>query len=126
MPYRVIGNDNMPAALGHYSQAVAASGELVFISGQPGISPVIKEVPSDFEGQARNAFANLANVLAAAELTMADVVKTTVYLTDASQFEVLNALFGEYFPNDPPTRATPIVRLPKGLMISIEAIAAKP
>src|SRR3982751_2746500 len=100
MPYRVIGNDNMPAA------------------------PVIKEVPSDFEGQARNAFANLANVLAAAELTLADVVKTTVYLTDAAHFEVLNALFGEYFPNDPPTRATPIVRLPNGLMISIEAIAA--
>jgi len=57
---------------------------------------------------------------------MRDVVKTTVYLADASQFEVLNALFGEYFPTDPPTRATPIVQLPKGLLISIEAIAAKP
>ena len=57
---------------------------------------------------------------------MRDVVKTTVYLADASQFEVLNALFGEYFPSDPPTRATPIVQLPKGLLISIEAIAAKP
>jgi len=126
MPARVIHNDKMPATLGPYSHAVAASGELLFISGQSGMDPVTREVPSVFEGQARNAFNNLASVVTAAGLTMRDVVKTTVYLADASQFEVLNALFGEYFPSDPPTRATPIVQLPKGLLISIEAIAAKP
>lgn len=125
MPSRVIDNENMPAPLGPYSHAVAASGELVFISGQPGID-ANGDVPGQFEEQARNAFENLSRVVAAAGLEMTDVVKTTVYLADASQFSVLNLLFGEYFPTSPPTRATPIVQLPKGLLISIEAVAARP
>ena len=125
MPARVIENENMPAALGPYSHAVAASGELVFISGQPGTDPASGEAPAQFEQQARNAFENLSRVITAAGLQMADVVKTTVYLADASQFGILNALFGEYFPTSPPTRATPIVQLPKGLLISIEAIAVR-
>lgn len=124
MPSRVIDNENMPAPLGPYSHAVAASGELVFISGQPGID-ANGDVPGQFEEQARNAFENLSRVVAAAGLEMTDVVKTTVYLADASQFSVLNLLFGEYFPTSPPTRATPIVQLPKGLLISIEAVAAR-
>lgn len=126
MPARVIQNENMPKVLGPYSHAVAASGELVFVSGQPGTDPTTGDVPSDFEQQARNAFENLSSVIAAADLTMRDVVKTTVYLADASQFGVVNALFGEYFAESPPTRATPIVDLPKGLLISIEAIAVRP
>jgi 2-iminobutanoate/2-iminopropanoate deaminase len=83
-------------------------------------------VPEQFEKQARNAFENLSRVVAAAGLHMADVVKTTVYLADASQFGALNALFGEYFAKSPPTRATPIVQLPKGLLLSIEAVAVRP
>lgn len=126
MPARVIENEKMPKALGPYSHAVAASGELVFVSGQPGIDPVTGEVPTEFEQQARNAFENLAKVVGAADLTMGDVVKTTVYLADASKFAILNSLFGEYFAKSPPTRATPIVELPKGLLISIEAIAVRP
>ena len=125
MPASVIKNENMPGPLGPYSHAVAASGELVFISGQPGLDPATGDVPAQFEQQARNAFENLSRVVTAAGLQMADVVKTTVYLADASQFDVLNALFGEYFPTSPPTRATPIVQLPKGLLISIEAIAVR-
>jgi 2-iminobutanoate/2-iminopropanoate deaminase len=105
---------------------VAASGELVFISGQPGIELNSGQMPADFASQARNAFENVASVARAAGVTLADVVKTTVYLADASQFETLNALFGEYFPENPPTRATPVVQLPKGLRISIEAIAVRP
>jgi 2-iminobutanoate/2-iminopropanoate deaminase len=124
MPARVIENENMPAPLGPYSHAVAASGELVFISGQAGMDTQTGEVPAQFEQQARNAFENLSRVVAAAGLQMADVVKTTVYLADASQFGVLNSLFGQYFPISPPTRATPIVQLPKGLLISIEAVAS--
>ena len=124
MPARVIENENMPAALGPYSHAVAASGELVFISGQSGMDAT-GDVPARFEQQARNAFENLSRVVAAAGLKMTDVAKTTVYLADASQFGVLNALFGEYFSTSPPTRATPIVQLPKGLLISIEAIAVR-
>lgn len=126
MPARVIENEEMPKALGPYSHAVAASGELVFVSGQPGIDPVTGGVPADFEQQARKAFENLSQVIAAADLAMSDVVKTTVYLADASQFPVLNTLFEEYFSKSPPTRATPIVALPKGLLISIEAIAVRP
>lgn len=126
MPARVIENEKMPRALGPYSHAVAASGEFVFVSGQPGIDPVSGEVPSEFEQQARNAFENLSRVIAAADLTMGDVVKTTVYLADASQFGVVNALFAQYFAESPPARATPVVELPKGLLISIEAIAVRP
>lgn len=125
MPAQVIENDRMPPPLGPYSHAVAARGELVFISGQAGMDPATGEVPADFQRQARNAFENLSNVLAAAGLGMADVVKTTIYLADASQFVTLNALFAEYFSTSPPTRATPIVQLPKGLLISIEAIAVR-
>jgi 2-iminobutanoate/2-iminopropanoate deaminase len=125
MPVRAIANANMPRSLGPYSQAVAASGELVFISGQAGIDPETGDIPADFEVQAKNAFANLQQVLSAAGLTLRDVVKTTIYLADASQFATLNALFGEYFAESPPTRAVPIVQLPKGLLISVEAIAAR-
>ena len=126
MPRRAIRNEQMPKPFGPYSPAVAASGELVFISGQPGIELKSGDVPSSFAAQARNAFENVSAVARAAGVTMADVAKTTVYLADASQFETLNKLFGEYFPNDPPTRATPVVQLPKGLLISIEAIAVRP
>ncbi len=125
MPARVIENKQMPAPLGPYSHAVAASGELVFISGQPGMDATTGEVPAQFEPQARNAFENLSRVVTAAGLEMSDVVKTTVYLADALQFGALNTLFEEYFPTCPPTRATPIVELPKGLLISIEAIAVR-
>jgi 2-iminobutanoate/2-iminopropanoate deaminase len=121
----VIASEHMPQALGPYSQAVGASGELVFVSGQAGIDAQ-GGVPATFEEQARNAFENLARILAAGSLTMANVVKTTIYLADASQFSVLNSLFAEYFPTSPPTRAVPIVQLPKGLLISIEAVAVRP
>lgn len=93
MPARVIENDRMPKPLGPYSHAVAARGELVFISGQAGIDPATGNVPADFQHQARQAFQNFSNVVAAADLEMSDVVKTTVYLADASEFGTLNALF---------------------------------
>lgn len=126
MTVGVIDNDKMPRALGPYSQAVSAAGELIFVSGQPGTDPVTGEVPPSFERQAHNAFENLSRVLSAAGLAMADVVKTTIYLADATQFDPLNALFGQYFPISPPTRAVPVVQLPKGLLISIEAVALRP
>ena len=126
MTVRVIENDSMPAALGPYSHAVAASGELVFISGQAGIDPLTGNAPAAFEEQARQAFENLSKVVAAAGLTLGDVAKTTIYLADAAQFGVLNDVFKAYFPASPPTRAVPIVQLPKGLLISIEAIAVRP
>jgi 2-iminobutanoate/2-iminopropanoate deaminase len=125
MPKRPIANEQMPKALGPYSQAVAASGELVFVSGQAGLDSEGR-APENFEQQARNAFDNLARVIGGAGLTLADIVKTTIYLSDAGHFQALNVLFAEYFTSSPPTRAVPIVQLPKGLLISIEAIAVRP
>jgi 2-iminobutanoate/2-iminopropanoate deaminase len=125
MTVTVMDSDAMPSPLGPYSQAVATSGELIFISGQPGIDRTTGEAPADFERQARVAFENLASVVRAAGSSMSKIVKTTIYLADAGHFPVLNSLFGEYFPDNPPTRSVPLAQLPKGLQISIEAIAVR-
>lgn len=125
MPARVIENERMPSSPGPYSQAVAASGELVFISGQPGIDPVTGQAPEGFEPQARMAFENLFRILDAAGLARTDLAKVTIYLTDLDHFGPMNELFAEYFPTSAPTRAAPTVQLPKGLLISIEGVAVK-
>jgi 2-iminobutanoate/2-iminopropanoate deaminase len=114
----------MPRQLGPYSHAYRV-GNLLFIAGQAGIDPETGAVAGEtFEEQARQAFENLKTVVEAAGSGMGQVAKTTVFLSDASDFAVMNKLFGEYFPTDPPVRSTPIVQLPRGLLISIEAIAA--
>lgn len=94
--------------------------------GDPGIDPLTGEAPADFTAQARQAFTDLDTVLRAAGSGLEHVVKTTVFLTDATKFTELNALFAEAFPADPPTRATPVVALPRNLQISIECIAVMP
>ena len=124
MDIEAIQNEQMPRALGPYSHAVRV-GDLVFIAGQAGIDPATGQVPEGgFAAEARQAFENLRTVLAAAGLGLDRVAKTTVYLTAADDFPAMNELFGEFFPTSPPTRATPIVALPRNLRISIEAIAA--
>lgn len=124
MDIEAIHNERMPKPLGPYSHVVRA-GDLYFISGQPGIDPETGAVPpGGFDAEARMAFENLRRVLEAAGLGLDRVVKTTVFLTSADDFPALNALFGEFFPTSAPTRATPIVALPRSLRISIEAVAA--
>lgn len=119
----VIENSEMPPALGPYSQA-AKVGNLLFVSGQVGLNPETSEIAGDsFEAQARQAFENIRAVLAAANCSMDDVVKTTGWVADAAFFPEFNSLYAEFFPTDPPTRSTPIVALPRGLLISIECIA---
>jgi 2-iminobutanoate/2-iminopropanoate deaminase len=114
----------MPRRLGPYSQAIRA-GDLLFVSGQPGIDPASGEVPEGgFEAEAAMAFENLRQVVEGAGSSLDRVVKTTVYLASADDFDVMNRLYGESFPTSPPTRAAPIVVLPRGLRISIEAVAA--
>lgn len=109
--------------LGPYSQAVRA-GDFVYVAGQAGLDPATGEAAgADFEAQARQAFKNLAAVLAMSGSSMDRVVKTTIFLADPDAFAKLNDLYREYFPNRPPVRSTPIVRLPRGLLISIECIA---
>jgi 2-iminobutanoate/2-iminopropanoate deaminase len=118
-----VRSDEMPIALGPYSHAVRL-GEVLYISGQTGIDPSAGAPPDGpFESEARQAFVNLGQVLAAAGSGLDRVAKVTVWLSDASNFPALNELFGEFFPSAPPARSAPIVSLPRGLRISIEAIA---
>jgi 2-iminobutanoate/2-iminopropanoate deaminase len=103
-------------AIGPYSHAVRAAG-LLFVAGQPGVDPATGEVAgTTLEEQARQAFKNLDMVLRA--------VNTTVLVADISQFAVVNQLFAEYFPANPPARMTMQTPLPKGLLISIGCVAA--
>ena len=114
-----------PAAIGPYSQAIGAGG-FVFASGQIALDPRSGAlVEGDVETQARQVLANLAAVLAAAGLTFADVVKTTIFLVDMNDFAAVNAVYGESFAGEtPPARSTVAVRaLPRGAAIEIDAIA---
>ena len=123
MSYGPVDSPDMPKLIGPYSQAVRA-GDLLFIAGQPGLDPATGSVPEGgFEAEARQAFTNLRTVMEAAGTSLERVVKATVFLTSADDFPALNELFAEFFPTAPPARATPIVGLPRGLRISIEAIA---
>lgn len=122
---KVIRSAGMPKALGPYSHAVRA-GELLFVSGQAGADPATGKLAPDFDGQCRQAFANLLTVLRAAGCGPEHVVKTTVFLSDTGNFAAMNAVFAETFPTDPPTRATPTVAFPQGILISIECVAMMP
>ena len=109
---------------GPYSQAVRL-GELLFIAGQGGLDPRTGALAgATFELQARQAFENLRAILEDAGSSLDRVVKTTCFLAAPEAFDELNALYAEYFPTDPPVRSAPVVRLPRGLLFSIEAIAA--
>ncbi|MDB5069493.1 MAG: endoribonuclease [Candidatus Eremiobacteraeota bacterium] len=114
-----------PAAIGPYSQAVAA-GPYVFTSGQIGLDPLTGQlVDGDAAEQTRQVMANLAAVLAAAGLSFADVVKTTIFLIDMNDFSAVNEVYGESFEGtDPPARSTvAVAALPRGARVEIEAIA---
>jgi 2-iminobutanoate/2-iminopropanoate deaminase len=121
-----ITGPNMPRTLGPYSQAVRA-GDLLFVAGQAGLDPATGAPAGDsFDAQAGQAFKNLSAVLVAAGSGLEHVVKTTIFLADATAFGTLNELYAQYFPNNPPARSVPIVQLPRGLLISIECIAVLP
>ena len=122
LPSEVVDSSRVPR-IGPYSQAIRV-GNLVYTAGQPGIDPASGTVAGDsFEAQARQALANLAAVLEDAGSRLARVIKVTCFVTDAEAFPVLNALFAEFFPEAPPVRSTPVVKLPRGLLFSIDAIA---
>lgn len=124
MTHQVITGEKMPPPLGPYSQAIRA-GDFLFVAGQPGVDPKTGAIPEGtFAAEARQAFANLQAVIEAAGESMRSVVKTTVYMSDADDFGTMNELYREFFAVDPPVRATPIVRLPRGLRISVEAVAS--
>ncbi|HST81462.1 MAG TPA: Rid family detoxifying hydrolase [Kineosporiaceae bacterium] len=126
MTRQAISSDSAPAALGPYSQAIVAGG-FVFCSGTAGIDPTTGEIPSGIEAQTEQALLNLSAVLSAAGASMADLVKTTIFYADPSDFERLNTVYARHMPDPPPARSAPAnVRLPHGLLVSIEAIAILP
>jgi 2-iminobutanoate/2-iminopropanoate deaminase len=127
VPRRVIKSANAPAPVAAYSQAIA-SGDLLFCSGQIALDPSTGQmVGGGIEAETRQVLKNLAAVLAAAGASLADVVKTTVYLADYADFQAMNAVYVEAFPQDPPARATlGVAALPRGAKVELEAIARLP
>lgn len=124
---RVIQSPGAPAPVAAYSQAIA-SGDLLFCSGQIAIDPQTGQmVGGGIEAETERVLENLKAVLAAAGASLADVVKTTVYLSDFSEFQAMNAVYVRAFPTDPPARATVgVSALPRGAKIELEAIARLP
>jgi 2-iminobutanoate/2-iminopropanoate deaminase len=116
-----------PAAIGPYSQAIDA-GDFVFLSGQVPIDPKTGElVTGDIGVETDRVLDNLAAVLEAAGCSFADVVKTTIYLTDLGHFQAVNATYAKRFGETPPARATvQVAALPKGARVEIDAIVALP
>jgi 2-iminobutanoate/2-iminopropanoate deaminase len=125
MTRTAISTSGAPAAIGPYSQGIATDG-LLFCSGQLGLDPATGELAEGVEAQADRAMRNLAAVLDAAGLALADIVKTTIFLADIADFAVVNAVYGRYMPEPPPARSTvQVAALPKGGRVEIEAIAAR-
>ena len=123
MTRHAVSSDEAPAALGPYSQAIVAGG-FVFCSGMAGIDPATGAIPEGVEAQTEQALVNLAAVLASAGASMDDVVKTTIFYADVEDFARLNDVYSRHMPDPPPARSAPAhVRLPRGLLVSIEAIA---
>jgi len=126
MTRQAVSTDQAPAALGPYSQAIVAQG-FVFCSGMAGIDPVTGVAPDGIEAQTEQALRNLAAVLQAAGSSMAGVVKTTIFYSDVEDFAKLNEVYGRHMPDPPPARSAPAhIRLPRGLLVSIEAVAVLP
>lgn len=121
----VIATTNAPGAIGPYSQAIDA-GQFVFVSGQIPVNPATGEIPEGITAQARQSMANVKAVLAAAGLTMDNVVKTTVFLADMSLFVPMNEVYAEAFSAPYPARSAVAVKeLPKQVLLEVEVIAAK-
>ncbi len=121
---QMINTENAPQAIGPYSQAVKYENFL-FVSGQIAIDPKTgKMVEPDIEKQTRQVMENIKAILEEAELNFNHVVKTTIYLKNINDFEKVNKVYGEYFTEHKPARATvEVSNLPKGALIEIEVIA---
>jgi 2-iminobutanoate/2-iminopropanoate deaminase len=120
----VLVPEGAPKPLGPYSPGVR-SGRWVFASGTIGNDPATgKLVPGGVPAETRQALTNLAGTLRAGGTTLAQVVKTTVFLLDLGQFAAMNAVYAEFFPTDPPARSTiQVAGLPGGAAVEIEAVA---
>jgi 2-iminobutanoate/2-iminopropanoate deaminase len=126
MKRTVIQTDDAPKAIGPYSQAISAEGKMIFCSGQIPLDPKSGEMvgASDVRAQAKRVMQNLEAVLKAGGASFASVVKTTIYLQDLADFGAVNEVYGSFFKEAPPARATvQVAGLPKGALVEIDAIA---
>lgn len=122
---QVISTEKAPAAIGPYSQAIEVNG-MVYTSGVIPADPATGEIPAGVEAQARQAFSNLANLLEAAGTSMAQAVKTTVFIKEMNDFGRINEIYAEYFTKPYPARScVEVARLPKDVLLEIEVIALK-
>jgi 2-iminobutanoate/2-iminopropanoate deaminase len=130
MTRKVIRTNNAPAPVGPYNQAIAASGQMVFVAGQIPIDPSSGEIvgSSDVVKQTEQVMANIEAVLTAAGAKTQDIVKTTVFLADMNDFAAMNGVYARYFDEaSAPARAcVQVSRLPKDVLVEIECIAVVP
>jgi 2-iminobutanoate/2-iminopropanoate deaminase len=125
MTRKAVASPDAPAAIGPYSQAIEIDG-FVFCSGQLGLNPVTGQLLEGIEEQAERALLNLEAVLAAVGLTMADVVKTNVFMADLSQFSLMNAVYTRHVVEPAPARSTvQVAALPRAALVEIEAVARR-
>lgn len=121
----VICTEKAPAAIGPYSQAIEVNG-MVYTSGVIPVEPATGEIPDGIEAQAEQAIKNLMQLLQAAGSRAEQVVKTTVFIKDMNDFAKVNEIYAKYFTGDYPARScVEVARLPKDVLIEIEAVALK-
>ena len=127
MTRKIIRTDEAPSPVGPYNQAIAASGQMIFVAGQIAIDPKVGDVvyTDDVAKQTEQVMSNLEAILTAAGATFQDVVKTTVFLADMNDFTAMNLVYGRYFSEETaPARAcVQVSRLPKDVLVEIDCIA---
>lgn len=124
----IIKTDNAPAAIGPYIQGIDL-GNLIFISGQIPLDPISNSIPEDIKSQTQQVLTNITSILAAAGLNANNIIKTTVFLTDLSDFNCVNNIYEKYFNSAhasfPARSCVQVAALPQGVKIEIEAIATR-
>jgi 2-iminobutanoate/2-iminopropanoate deaminase len=125
MTRSIILTKQAPAPIGPYSQGIVAKGSFLFSAGQVALDPSTGQlVAGDVKTQTRQVMNNLRAVLQEAGSSMDRVVKTTVYLKDMNEFSMMNEVYGEFFPANPPARSTvEVARLPKDARVEIDVVA---
>ena len=122
---KVISTDKAPGAIGPYSQAIEVNG-MVFTSGVIPVNPATGVIPEGVEAQATQAFTNLTNLVEASGAAMSQVVKTTVFIKEMNDFGKINEISAKFFKEPYPSRScVEVARLPKDVLLEVEAIVAK-
>lgn len=122
---KVISTDKAPGAIGPYSQAIEVNG-MVFTSGVIPVDPATGVIPEGVEAQATQAFTNLTNLVETSGAAMSQVVKTTVFIKEMNDFGKINEIYAKFFKEPYPSRScVEVARLPKDVLLEVEAIVAK-